>query len=289
MVGAYIKLKNNIFQFGVLSLSCLDLTFVIFCVQFILCVKIVGFFEKGVLMKRLQVVFGEMTLDEALASGLKAYVYAYDPETMSPAPGNILQVRCYGVLENVTVVRLGTGDYKGPASPILRMVALAAREELIPESPELQQEPEFTQTSRLNNTPDDQAKQPKKINCIGLAQQMAVLAALQKQREAGNRYETLETLAKVIEEIVGFKFTRGNLDGMRKEMLALPPEQGGFDVALELLVSKTPRAKAEPGQLKSRLAAVEKAMEELPGIIAKLQDQVTNLTRANTQERGKLE
>jgi hypothetical protein len=237
-------------------------------------------------MKRLQVVFGEMTLDEALASGLKAYVYAYDPETISPAPGNILQVRCYGVLENVTVVRLGTGDYKGPASPILGIVALAAREELIPESPELQQSFEFAQASKLNNdsTSDDQAKQPKKINCIGQAQQMAVLAALQKQREAHNRYDTLETLAKVIEEIVGFKFTRGNLDGMRKEMLALPPEQGGFDVALELLVSKTPRAKAEPGQdLKSRLAAVEKAMEELPAIIAKLQDQVTNLTRANMQ------
>jgi hypothetical protein len=241
-------------------------------------------------MKRLQVVFGEMTLDEALASGLKAFVYAYNPETINPAPGNILLVRSYGELEKVTVVRLGTGDYHGPVSPISGLVALAAREELIPEAPELQQEPEFTQTSRLNNTPDDQAKQPKKINCIGLAQQMAVLAALRKQRAAGNRYETLETLAKVIEEIVGFRFTRGNLDGMRKEMLALPPEQGGFDVGLELIVPKNPLAKAKPGQdLKARLAAVEKAIEELPAIIAKLQNQVTNLARANMQEYGKLE
>lgn len=240
-------------------------------------------------MKRLQVVFGEMTLEKALASGLKPYTYSYDPSAINPSPGNILQVRgAGGRIENVTVVRLGSGDYTGPANPLLRIVALAAREERIPESPDFQHEFEFDQASM----PDSSSKQKeqKEINRIGFAQQMAVLTALQKQREAGNRYETLETLAKVIEEIVGFKFTKSNLDGIRKEMLALPPEQGGFDIGSELIVLKTPRAKVEPKQdLKERLATVERAIQELPAIIAKLQDQVNNLARANMQERGKVE
>lgn len=244
-------------------------------------------------MKRLQVVFGEMTLEKALASGLKAYVYSYDPLAISPSPGNIVQVRgAGGRLENVTVVRLGSGDYAGPAYPLLGIVALAAREERIPESPDFQHEFEFDQASMLDSgsKPEGQRKEQKKINCIGFAQQMAVLTALQKQREAGNRYETFETLAKVIEEIVGFKFTKGNLDGIRKEMLALPPEKGGFDVALELIVSKTSRVKVEPKQdLKERLATVEAAIQELPAIIAKLQDQVNNLAQANMQKRGKVE
>lgn len=247
-------------------------------------------------MKRLQVVFGEMTLEKALASFLKPYTYSYDPLTISPAPGNILQVRGEGGhITNVTVVRLGGGDYEGPASPILKIVALAAREEPIPESLDLQQKFEFNQTSILDNGSelDDQpkkSKKPNQINRIGFAQQVAVLAALQKQREAGNRYDTHETLAKVIQEIVGFKFTKGNLEGIREEMLALPPEQGGFDVGLELIVSKSPRHNAEPKQdLKARLAAVEMAMKDLPAMIAKLQEQVNKLTQANMQERGKLE
>jgi len=237
-------------------------------------------------MERLQVVFGEMTLEQALASGLKAYTYAYNPKDISPAPGNIVQVRANGQLENVTVVRLGKGDYEGPASPILGIVALAAKEELLPETPEFQQELDFCE----KQVRPERADEPKKLNRITLAQQMAVLAVLQKQREAGNRYATWQTLARIVEEIVGFEFTKGNLEGIAKEMLTLPPELGGFDIGLELIASKTPRVKAEPKQdLKARLAAVEKAMAELPGVIAKLQDQVNNLSQANMQERGKLE
>lgn len=210
-------------------------------------------------MKRLDVVYGEMSLEDALVCPAKRWTYCYDPVTINPQPGNIIQVRANGELTTATVVQLGS-SWKGAASPILRILAPALPVEANPESPEPQMGDQMQVAQEAELPKTTPAKPPRKLVRISLMQQVGVIHMLNELRMAGKKFESDQALAETIAKQSGFAFTKNNLEHIAKELLDAPAVQGGFDVMATLVVQKSAKLKSE--SMKTRLEALEDAMHD---------------------------
>lgn len=208
-------------------------------------------------MYDIEVVFGEMSLEDAKKQNNR-YTYCYDSSKYPNLRlGAIVRVRSVMGVSNATVVKFGS-TWSGYKNEIMDLV-----------SPGLDEQKSVTATQlEIPAVDTAESQQKPESNRLSMVQTIRAMEALHKLRgEETNKFESRDALAKVLQGVLGFKFTRYNLDGIMKAMKE--DAEKYFNIE-ELLVQKKRPASAE-----SRYNALLRGMRSLEARIATLEGRVS--------------
>jgi hypothetical protein len=207
-------------------------------------------------MYDIEVVFGEMALEDAKKQNNR-YTYCYDSSKYPNLRlGSIVRVRSVVGVSNATVVKFGS-TWSGYKSEIMDLV-----------SPGLDEQKSVTATQlEIPAVDTAESQQKPESNRLSMMQTIRAMEALHKLRgEETNKFESRDALAEVLQGVLGFKFTRHNLDGIMKAMKE--DAEKYFNIE-ELLVQKK-----RPESAEARYNALLRGIRSLEVRIATLEGRV---------------